>query len=122
MIPTVGKLSDQFGRKRFLIAGTVIFLAGSALAGASQTMNELIAFRAMQGLGAGIGIALVLTVVGDIFPPAERARWQGIFGVVYGFSNLFGPTLAGWLPHHRPLLRSLVPITTPCHWVFYANL
>ena len=57
MIPTVGKLSDQFGRKWFLIAGTVIFLAGSALAGASQTMNELIAFRAMQGLGAGIGNA-----------------------------------------------------------------
>src|SRR5258708_29638213 len=64
IIPTVGKLSDQFGRKWFLIAGTVLFLAGSALAGASQTMNELIAFRAMQGLGAGIGIALVLTVVG----------------------------------------------------------
>lgn len=122
MIPTVGKLSDQFGRKRFLIAGTVIFLAGSALAGASQTMNELIAFRAMQGLGAGIGIALVLTVVGDIFPPAERARWQGIFGVVYGFSNLFGPTLGGWLTDHGPLLGSLVTDSTRWRWVFYVNL
>lgn len=122
MIPTVGKLSDQFGRKWFLIAGTVIFLVGSALAGASQTMNELIAFRAMQGLGAGIGIALVFTVVGDIFSPAERAKWQGIFGVVYGVSNLVGPTLGGWLTDHGPLLGSLVTDTTRWRWVFYVNL
>ncbi len=122
MIPTVGKLSDQFGRKWFLIAGTTIFLIGSALAGASQTMNELIAFRAMQGLGAGIGIALVFTVVGDIFSPAERAKWQGIFGVVYGVSNLVGPTLGGWLTDHGPLLGSLVTDTTRWRWVFYVNL
>jgi EmrB/QacA subfamily drug resistance transporter len=122
MIPTVGKLSDQFGRKWFLIAGTTIFLVGSALAGASQTMNELIAFRALQGLGAGIGIALVFTVVGDIFSPAERAKWQGIFGVVYGVSNLVGPTLGGWLTDHGPLLGSLVTDSTRWRWVFYVNL
>ena len=122
MIPTVGKLSDQFGRKWFLIAGATIFLVGSALAGASQTMNELIAFRALQGLGAGIGIALVFTVVGDIFSPAERAKWQGIFGVVYGVSNLVGPTLGGWLTDHGPLLGSLVTDTTRWRWVFYINL
>jgi EmrB/QacA subfamily drug resistance transporter len=122
MIPTVGKLSDQFGRKWFLIAGTTIFLVGSALAGASQSMNQLIAFRALQGLGAGIGIALVFTVVGDIFSPAERARWQGIFGVVYGVSNLVGPTLGGWLTDHGPLLGSLVTDTTRWRWVFYVNL
>jgi EmrB/QacA subfamily drug resistance transporter len=122
MIPTVGKLSDQFGRKWFLIAGTTIFLVGSALAGASQTMNELIAFRALQGLGAGIGIALVFTVVGDIFSPAERAKWQGIFGVVYGVSNLVGPTLGGWLTDHGPLLGNLVTDTTRWRWVFYVNL
>lgn len=122
MIPTVGKLSDQFGRKWFLIAGTIIFLVGSALAGASQTMNELIAFRALQGLGAGIGIALVFTVVGDIFSPAERAKWQGIFGVVYGVSNLVGPTLGGWLTDHGPLLGSLVTDSTRWRWVFYVNL
>ncbi len=75
MIPIVGKLSDQFGRKWFLITGTVIFLLGSVLAGASQTMNQFIAFRALQGLGAGIGIGLVFTVVGDIFPPAERPKY-----------------------------------------------
>jgi EmrB/QacA subfamily drug resistance transporter len=122
MIPTVGKLSDQFGRKWFLIAGTTIFLVGSALSGASQTMNELIAFRALQGLGAGIGIALVFTVVGDIFSPAERAKWQGIFGVVYGVSNLVGPTLGGWLTDHGPLLGNLVTDATRWRWVFYINL
>ncbi len=122
MIPIVGKLSDQFGRKWFLIAGAVIFLLGSALAGASQTMNQLIAFRALQGLGAGIGIALVFTVVGDIFPPAERAKWQGIFGVVYGFSSVVGPTLGGWLTDHGPLVGTLVTDATRWRWVFYINL
>src|SRR5256885_7418715 len=93
MIPIVGKLSDQFGRKWFFVVGVVIFLTGSALSGASQTMDQLIALRAIQGLGAGTGIALVFTVVGDIFPPAERARWQGIFAAVYGFSSVVGPTV-----------------------------
>src|SRR5215472_9393939 len=76
VIPIVGKLSDQFGRKGFFLVGVVIFLLGSALSGASQTIQQLIAFRALQGLGAGIGISLVFTVVGDIFPPAERPRCQ----------------------------------------------
>ena len=122
MIPTVGKLSDQFGRKWFLIAGTAIFLLGSALAGTSQDMNQLIAFRALQGLGAGIGIALVFTVVGDIFPPAERARWQSLFGIVYGFSSVVGPTIGGWLTDHGPLVGTLVTETTRWRWVFYINL
>ncbi len=122
MIPTVGKLSDQFGRKWFLIAGAMIFLLGSALAGASQTMNQLIAFRALQGLGAGIGIALVFTVVADIFPPAERAKWQGIFGVVYGFSSVVGPTIGGWLTDHGPLVGNLITDATRWRWVFYINL
>src|SRR5260221_6535398 len=103
MVPIVGKLSDQFGRKWFFVAGVVIFLVGSALSGASQTMDQLIAFRALQGLGAGTGIALVFTVVGDIFPPAERARWQGIFSVVYGFSSVVSPTIGRWLTYHVPL-------------------
>jgi EmrB/QacA subfamily drug resistance transporter len=122
MIPIVGKLSDQFGRKWFLIVGTAIFLLGSVLAGASQSMDQLIAFRALQGVGAGIGIALVFTVVGDIFPPAERAKWQALFGVVYGFSNLVGPTLGGWLTDHGPLVSNLVNDATRWRWVFYINL
>src|SRR2546428_11886013 len=122
MIPIVGKLSDQFGRKWFLIIGTAIFLLGSALSGASQTMNQFIAFRALQGLGAGIGIALAFVLVADMFPPAERVRWQSLFGVVYGFSNLVGPTLGGWLTDHGPLVGTLVTETTRWRWVFYVNV
>jgi len=122
MIPIISKLSDQFGRKWFLITGTTIFLVGSALSGAAQTIDQLIAFRALQGVGAGIGIALVFTVVGDIFTPAERAKWQAIFGVVYGFANLIGPTLGGWLTDHGPLISGLITDTTRWRWVFYINL
>jgi len=122
MIPIVGKLSDQFGRKWFLLTGTILFLLGSVLAGASQSMNQLIAFRTLQGLGAGIGMALVATVIGDLFPPAERAKWMGLFGMVYGFSNLFGPTLGGWLTEHGPLLGNLITESTRWRWVFYINL
>jgi MFS family permease len=121
-IPVVGKLSDQFGRKWFLISGVAIFLLGSVLSGAAQTMNQLIAFRALQGLGAGIGIALIFTVIADIFPPAERAKWQGMFGAVYGLSNLIGPILGGWLADHGPLIGSLVTESTRWRWVFYLNL
>lgn len=85
-------------------------------------MNQLIAFRAIQGLGAGTGIARVFTVVGDIFPPAERARWQGIFAAVYGFSSVVGPTIGGWLTDHGPLLGNLVTDATRWRWVFYINL
>ncbi len=122
MIPIIGKLSDQFGRKWFLISGTAIFLLGSLLSGASQTMNQLIVFRAIQGIGAGVGIALVNTVIADIFSPAERARWSAIFGAVYGFSNLIGPTVGGWLTDHGPLLGTLVNDQTRWRWVFYINL
>lgn len=122
MIPIVGKLSDQFGRKWFLLAGTSLFLLGSMLAGASQSMNQLIFFRAAQGLGAGIGMALVATVFGDLFPPEERAKWMSLFGMVYGVSSLFGPSLGGWLTEHGPLLGSLVTQQSRWRWVFYVNL
>jgi MFS family permease len=122
MVPIVGKLSDQFGRKWFLVVGIVIFLVGSICSGASQTMTQFIASRAIQGLGAGIGIALAFVVVADMFPPAERVKWQSLFGVVYGVSNLVGPTLGGWLTDHGPLLGSFVTNETRWRWVFYINL
>ena len=122
VIPVVSKLSDQFGRKWFFLIGVGVFLLGSALSGAAQTINQLIAFRALQGLGAGMGISLVFIVVGDIFPPAERARWQGIFAGVYGFSSVVGPTVGGWLTDHGPLLGTLVTDATRWRWVFYVNL
>ena len=121
-IPISAKLSDQFGRKWFLVGGTSIFLIGSALCGLSQTAIQLIIFRAIQGLGAGMGIALVFTVVGDIFIPAERAKWQGIFTSVYGFSSVLGPSVGGWLTDHGPLVGSLVTDSTRWRWVFYVNL
>ena len=122
VIPIVSKLSDQFGRKWFFVVGVIIFLLGSALSGASQTIEQLIAFRAVQGLGAGIGISLVFTVVGDIFPPAERARWQGIFGAVYGLSSVFGPTLGGFLADHGPIVGTFITDQSRWRWVFYVNL
>ncbi len=122
MVPIVGKLSDLFGRKWFLISGAAIFLVGSLLSGASQSMNQLILFRAIQGLGAGIGIALVNTVVADMFAPAERARWSAVFGAVYGFANLIGPTVGGWLTDHGPLVANLVSDDTRWRWIFYINL
>src|SRR5579864_2375076 len=90
VIPMVSKLSDQFGRKWFLIVAVIIFLAGSALSGAAQDMNQLIGFRALQGVGGGMLASLVFTLVGDIFTPAERARWQGLFSGVFGLASVIG--------------------------------
>ncbi len=111
MIPIVGKLSDQFGRKWFLVAGIVIFLVGSALSGASQTMYQLIAFRGLQGLGGGVLMSLVFTLVGDIFTPAERARWQGLFTAVFGLASVIGPAAGGFITDNFSW-----------HWIFYVNL
>src|SRR5437763_9381753 len=122
MIPVVGKLSDQFGRKWFLLSGAVLFLLGSILAGASQSMDHLILFRAVQGLGSGIGIALIATVMADLFPPDQRAKWSGLFGLVYGVSSLLGPTIGGWLAEHGPLMGQIVTESTQWRWVFYINL
>src|SRR5260370_39981407 len=79
VVPIVGKLSDQFGRKGFLLTGIALFLLGSALAGAAQTMTQLILFRGLQGLGAGCMQTLVFTLVADLFPPAERGPVPGSF-------------------------------------------
>ncbi len=98
--PLYGKLGDQLGRKRVLQSAVVLFLIGSALCGLSQSMTELIAFRAVQGLGAGGLIVLVQASVGDIVSPRERGRYQGLFGAVFGVSSVAGPLLGGILVEH----------------------
>jgi EmrB/QacA subfamily drug resistance transporter len=96
-IPIIGKLSDLYGRKIFFIGGILIFLMGSVLSGLSQNMAELIGFRALQGIGAGAIMSNSFAAIGDLFPPAQRARWQGLFGGVFGIASVVGPLLGGFL-------------------------
>ncbi len=92
-VPIVGRLSDLYGRKAFFIGGIVVFLVGSVLAGASQTMDQLIMLRAVQGIGGGSIMALSFTAIADLFPPAERGKYQGIFAAVFGMASVIGPRL-----------------------------
>ena len=109
--PVYGKLGDQYGRKVVLQSAIVIFLVGSALAGISQNMTELIVFRGIQGLGAGGLIVVTIAVIGDIFPPRERGRYQGYFGGVFGISTVAGPLLGGFFVDNLSWL-----------WIFYVNV
>ena len=95
--PLWGKLGDQYGRKTFFQAAIVIFLVGSALSGFSHSMFELIAFRAIQGLGAGGLMIGAQAIVGDIVSPRERGRYLGLFGAVFGVATVLGPLLGGLL-------------------------
>ncbi len=110
-VPIYGKLSDLYGRRPMLMVGIGLFLAGSALAGLSQTMWQIVLFRGIQGLGAGALFPISLAVIGDLFSPAERGKYQGLFGAVFGVSFLIGPWLGGFLTE-----------TFSWHWVFYVNL
>lgn len=112
MIPVIGKLGDIYGRKWFIVAGIFVFLVGSALCGAAWGMTELILFRGVQGLGAGMIFANIFTSVADIFPdPARRAKFQGIFFGVFALSSVIGPTMGGWITDNLDW-----------RWVFYVNL
>jgi EmrB/QacA subfamily drug resistance transporter len=110
-LPIVGKLSDIFGRKPFYMAGIVILIIGSALAGSSQNIEQLIAFRVIQGFGAGMIMGLAFALLGDIFAPAERGRWAGLMSAVFASASVLGPLIGGTLTDH-----------VHWRWVFYVNL
>jgi len=115
--PLYGKISDLYGRRVTFQFAIVTFLIGSLLAGASQNMNQLIATRALQGLGAGGLMALTFVIIGDIVPPRERGRYQGYFGAVWGLSSVAGPLLGGFFSDHHTILG-----LTGWRWIFYINL
>jgi EmrB/QacA subfamily drug resistance transporter len=109
--PLYGKLGDMYGRKIVLQVGLLVFLAGSALCGLSQSLDELIAFRALQGLGGGGLMVSAQAAIGDVVPPSERGRYTGLFGAVFGLASIAGPLLGGFLTGHLSW-----------RWIFYVNL
>jgi EmrB/QacA subfamily drug resistance transporter len=110
-VPIYGKLSDLFGRKPVLMIGITLFLIGSALSGLSQDMWQLVLFRGIQGLGAGSLFPIALAIIGDLFTPAERGKYQGFFGLTFGLAFLLGPGLGGFLTD-----------TFSWHAIFYVNI
>lgn len=97
VLPIVGKLSDIYGRKPFLLLGVLTFVVGSVLCGAAQSMEQLVLFRTLQGLGAGCSQGMAFTTIADLFPPARRGRVSGLMGAVFGLSSIVGPAIGGFL-------------------------
>lgn len=110
-MPLYGKLADLHGRKPMFLFGTALFLGGSALCGLAQSMEQMIAFRALQGLGAGAVLPITITIVGDLYPLEQRARMMGVFAAIWGVASVVGPALGGFITDHLSW-----------RWVFFINL
>ncbi|GAB4245793.1 MAG: MDR family MFS transporter [Thermoleophilia bacterium] len=110
-VPLYGKLSDLYGRKIFFLLGMILFTLGSAASGQAQTMHQLIGFRALQGLGAGAMMPVALAIIGDLFPPGQRGKVQGMMGTIFGISSIVGPMVGGYITDNLSW-----------RWVFYVNL
>ncbi|MFZ3010192.1 MAG: MDR family MFS transporter [Candidatus Microsaccharimonas sp.] len=117
-VPIAGKLSDLFGRRNILLIGVAIFVAGSLMGGMSGDVVQLVLWRALQGIGAGIITANAFTIVGDLFVARERGRWQGLIGAVFGLSTVVGPLLGGWLTDGQ----NIFGLTTDWRWTFFINV
>jgi len=115
--PLYGKISDLYGRRQVFQFAIIIFLIGSFASGAATSMTQLIAFRALQGLGAGGLLSLTFVIIGDIVSPRERGRYQGYFGAVWGLATVAGPLLGGFFSDHQNVLG-----LTGWRWIFYLNL
>ncbi|QDX93918.1 DHA2 family efflux MFS transporter permease subunit [Brevibacillus laterosporus] len=111
MVPIAGKLADLLGRKVVYITGLIIFMVGSVLCGFTDSMTQLIVYRGLQGIGGGIMMPMALIIIGDLFTGKERAKWQGVFGALYGLSSVIGPPVGGYIVD-----------ALNWRWVFYINL
>lgn len=117
-VPLAGKFSDIFGRRQVLMVGVAAFTLASLLSGSAQNIEQLIAYRAFQGIGGGILMANAFTIIGDLFSPRERGKWQGLIGAVFGLASVAGPLLGGFLtdPH------SFFGLITNWRWTFWINV
>lgn len=117
-VPLAGKMSDMFGRRVILIIGVTTFTIGSLLSGLAPSMEWLIVWRLLQGIGGGMITANAFTIVGDLFTPRERGKWQGLIGAVFGMSSVIGPLLGGWLTDGQQIFG----MTTDWRWTFFINV
>ncbi|MFS0784353.1 MDR family MFS transporter [Bacillus sp. 1P06AnD] len=111
VVPIVGKLSDIYGRRKLYLLGSVIFILGSGLCATATSMEQLVLYRGLQGIGGGMIMPLSQTIIGDIFTAEQRAKWQGVFGALFGLSSVLGPFLGG-----------LIVDYVSWHWIFLINL